>query len=366
MKSLLQPEQVTVPRFIRFLSRFAIALILFLPAGCQQQEPGRSFNTNLYVFGTVLEISMHNISSQAGQEASAELNLMFQNMHHDLHAWERGSKLVALNQAFSEGSLYPYDQELVDLIKEASLYSELSGQHFNPAIGKLIRLWGFHTSNFPILAPPPADEDIKALVAQNPQMDDIVITNDGISSNNPAVALDFGGFAKGVAVDRAINVLRRLGIENAIVNAGGDLRAMGSHSERPWRIGIRHPVKNTPLATIETEGDEAIFTSGNYYRYVEHQGKRYAHIIDPATGYPVEHIASATVISRKGSLADAAATALVVAGPDKWREVASSMNLDAVLLVDEQGVLHMTPEMKRRLVIEDSKATFKIWPLKKG
>jgi thiamine biosynthesis lipoprotein len=173
-----------------------------------------------------------------------------------------------------------------------------------------------------------------------------------MSSSNRAVQLDFGGIAKGYALDIACSTLRNMGVDNAIVNAGGDLRAFGSHGPRPWRIAVRAP-KGGIIASIETGADEAVFTSGNYERFRQDKDKRYPHILDPRTGWPVSDVASVTVITAEGWLADASATALIVAGLSDWREVARSLDLELVMLVDENGKAWLTDKMAERVKFED-------------
>jgi thiamine biosynthesis lipoprotein len=212
----------------------------------------------------------------------------------------------------------------------------------------LVRLWGFHTSDYPIEGPPPGQSKIDALVARDPSSLDIRLDGLTMNSTNPTVQLDFGGIAKGFAIDIACDTLKNLGIDNAIVNAGGDLRAFGSHGDRPWRIAVRDPAGGI-IAALEAGKDEAIFTSGNYERFRQDNEIRYPHILDPRTGWPVEDLASVTVITGEGWLADAAATALIVAGLDDWVEVARSLGLDQVLLVDEAGKAYLTEKMNERV-----------------
>ena len=106
------------------------------------------------------------------------------------------------------------------------------------------------------------------------------------------------------------------------------------------------------LASLEVQGDESVFTSGDYERYYEYQGKRYHHILDPRTGYPSQGATSVTVIHDNGAEADAAATALMVAGPKDWYEVARHMGIKYVMLVDDEGVVHMNPAMAARVHFE--------------
>ena len=229
------------------------------------------------------------------------------------------SELTRLNAALAAGDTAEVTPETAALLQRAQDFAAESGQRFNPAIGRLIALWGFQGDN-PPLGPPPPQTEIDALLAAAPDMDALRIEGTRIGSSNPAVQIDLGGFAKGYAVDRAMAALRALGIDNAIVNAGGDLRAVGRHGDRPWRIGIRQPVNDGGIiASLETHGDESVFTSGGYERFFDYEGRRDHHIIEPHDGYPLRHTLSVTVIDDEATAADAAITALFIAGPEAGR-----------------------------------------------
>jgi thiamine biosynthesis lipoprotein len=319
-------------------------LCLSLLYACQRDE---EYSAELFVFGTIVEVKLWGASSEQASQAFAELQQMFQGMHQNWHAWEPG-RLVDINQAFANGQVVEADQDIVNMVRQSQLIEKLSDGRFNPAIGALIRLWGFHTSDYPIIGPPPDQADIDAILRQQPSSRQIHIDGLMLSSDNPLVQLDFGGIAKGYAVDLAIRYLQEKGISNAIVNAGGDLRATGRHGDRPWRVAVRKPGGGI-IGSVEVVGDEALFTSGNYERFRQDSQERYPHILDPRTGWPVEHVASVTVITREGIVADAAATALVVAGLDDWPAVARAMGLNQVLVVDESGKVYLTPEMDERV-----------------
>jgi len=320
-----------------------IALLLLLLAGC-----GRTgeFQAQLYVFGTAVDITLHDVPEAKAEQAIRRINADFRRWHHEWHAWEPGP-LTAVNAALAEGRPAEALPSLIPLIEQSKrLYRQSEGL-FNPAIGRLLRLWGFQ-ANEPPGGPPPDAAAIAELVARDPGMDDIHLRGGRIIATNPAVQLDFGAFAKGYAVDRAIETLREMGIENAIINAGGDLRAIGRKGNRPWRIGIRHPQGEGVMASLEISGDESVYTSGNYERFREHAGVHYMHILDPRTGWPVEGITSVTVLHSNGAVADAAATALVVAGAEAWRRIARGMGIEAAMLVEENGTVHMTTAMAER------------------
>jgi len=174
-----------------------------------------------------------------------------------------------------------------------------------------------------------------------------------VRSMNDAIVLNLGAFAKGYSVDKAIEYLQSEGVNHAIVNAGGDLRAIGKKGESPWVIGIRHPREEGVIASIEIQQDESLFTSGDYERFYDYQGKRYHHILNPQTGFPADQVTSVTILHHNAATADAAATALFVAGPAQWRAIAKEMGVTHVMLIDHAGNVHLTEKMKTRLTFID-------------
>jgi len=336
---------------------FGVCLVATLLLSCSEPVPEKA---EFFIFGTLVEVAIAGSDPATTQSSFQQLQFMFQSMHRDWHAWEPG-QLTAINQAFATGQTISADQAITTLIRQSQLLEAASGGRFNPAIGQLVRLWGFHTSDYPIQAPVPAASRIAALVAAQPSTMDIQVEVGAnqrwlLGSSNPAVQLDLGGIAKGYAADLAIELLRSDGVEGAIVNAGGDVRAYGTRDGQAWRIAVQNPLGGI-IGIIETSAAEAVFTSGNYQRFgLDENGFRYAHILDPATGWPVDHVVSASVIADSGIVADAAATALVVAGLDDWREVATGMHLDALLFTDESGKVYMTQAMHERIELTDEKA----------
>jgi thiamine biosynthesis lipoprotein len=333
-------------RFPAAAALLAGAALVLLLAACDR-EAEREHSANLFVFGTVVELKLWGASPEQASRAFAEIQEMFQGMHRDWHAWEPGL-LVDINEAFARSEPVTASPDIVEMVRLSQRVEEQSGGCFNPAIGALVALWGFHTSDYPIIGPPPGSADIDAILARRPSSRDIHIDGLQLRSGNPAVQLDFGGIAKGQAVDLAVERLQGLGIRNGIVNTGGDLRAYGRHGDRPWRVAIRKPGGGV-IGAVEIAGDEALFTSGNYERFRQDETERYAHILDPRTGWPVADVASATVLADRGALADAAATALIVAGLDGWQAVARSLGLDMVLMVDAAGRVYLTPGMEARV-----------------
>jgi thiamine biosynthesis lipoprotein len=333
--------------FVTF-TRILSALSLLLLIGCSPKPA--VYHQQLLVFGTIVDIKLWGVDEQKGQKIVAGLSEDFKYMHRAWHAWQAGP-LTRTNFYLANSKPSTAAPSVLPLIKRATELSTLSSGLFNPAIGNLIALWGF-ASDEPAKGPPPTLEAIQKLLDQHPSMDSVKVNGISIEGNNPAVRLDFGAFAKGYAVDRTIETLQEAGIQHAVVNAGGDLRAIGRHGQRPWRVGIRHPRQEGILASVETTQDESIFTSGDYERYFDWQGKRYDHIIDPRTGYPAEGLSSVTVFADQADLADAAATAIFVAGPTDWLPVARAMGIKGAMLVDEQGIVQITPGIRDRIHFE--------------
>lgn len=300
-----------------------------------------------YLFGTIVDIT---VSSEDKLETGLSINKvvqLLQKLNTDWHPWQPGI-MSDINQAIAYSRPISIDRHVEHMIAETQQLHCQSGGLFNPAIGRVVAQWGFH-GNAQQNWKPPETSLVEEVLSANPSPADLSVEHHILRSSNPAVKLDWGGYAKGYAINLGIELLKSYGIENAIINAGGDLVSLGNQENRPWRIGIRHPQRRGSIAWLETAGKEAVFTSGNYERYNEADGVRYPHIIDPRNGHPVNDIASATVIHENAAVADAAATALVVAGTRNWQQVASDMKIEQAMVIDEKGGMAMTAAMKPRI-----------------
>ncbi len=350
--SPLPRQRLTKRSFVNFVVIFFS--LLFLSA-CGQRPP-QVYQQQVLALGTLVDISIYGVDEEQAAKAVTAVSNKMEAIHHNWHAWQP-SKLTYINQQLAAGSTVTLNPEQQQLIQTGITLAKKSNDLFNPAAGKLIALWGFHSDERPDSAPPAAS-DIEALVQADARMSKLTLDGNQLGSTNPAVMIDVGGYAKGYAVDQGIAALRRMGISNAIINAGGDLRAIGDKGGRPWRIGIRHPRQPGVIASLETHGDESIFTSGDYERYFEYQGQRFHHIIDPRTGRPAQGTRSVTIIHKDASTADAAATAIFIAGPTLWRETARAMGIKEVMLIDATGTIHMTEAMSQRVHLNiDTKTT---------
>lgn len=339
------------------ISRFLLTLLLcFTLVACDSRPDTRQ--TTFYAFGTEINVSLYDVDDQTANASVEKLQQSFNHSNELWHAW-RPSTLTAINKAIAQGQPITIETDVAQLINQAKTLAENSHHLFNPAAGRLFELWGFQQDDWFLSRPPPSEQSINHWLQASPTMSDITISDNTLTSSNPEVKLGFGGFAKGYAVDAAIKELQQRGINNAMVNIGGDLRAIGQHGDRPWNIGIRHPRQDGMIASIAIHGDESVFTSGDYERFFEYQGQRYPHILDPRTGYPADKAVSVTVLHTDASTADAAATALFVAGPD-WPTVAQSMGIRHVMLVTSDGQIELSAKMHERINILDETAIIRI------
>jgi thiamine biosynthesis lipoprotein len=325
----------------------ACAVLLSLLAACTGGD--EVHRVQGHVFGTQVEVSIYGPSAVQAREQAAAVLREFDRLHHKYHAWQP-SRLTALNDAIARGEPYEADEEMVWLLRAAADLSARSGDTFNPAIGRLIRLWGFQKNDITPSSPPAAE--IGQLVQARPRMADLRFDGNRITSANRLVMIDLGGFAKGYALDRAAQILRQAKVKAALVNVGGNMIALGQPGARPWMVGIRNPRGPDMVARVALHDNEAMGTSGDYERYFMKGGKRHGHIIDARTGQTVDLVASVTIITSGGTDAglrsDGNSKPLFVVGPEGWCAMAQRLGLKEAMLIDARGQVYATPAMLAR------------------
>jgi thiamine biosynthesis lipoprotein len=345
---------------MRQLILLCLALLL---AACGKPAP---VGQEAYVFGTRVEVLVWGASEVEAHAAMGEVLREFDRLHRAYHAWQP-SELTALNDAIAAGKPHEVSPELAGLIRQARDLAARGDHLFDPGIGRLVALWGFHDDEFKPALPDPAA--LARLVAARPSVAKLTVEGNRVTSADIAVALDFGGYLKGVALDRAAAVFKARGIGNALINIGGNVLALGSKGGQPWRVGIRHPraeeAGGAPLATLELRDGEAIGTSGDYQRFFELAGRRYSHLIDPRTGEPAVGTRAVTVLippgPEAGMLSDVLSKPLFVAGDD-WAALAKKLDSAQVLRVDAEGKLFATTAMRQRLSFEPANPAVAVVP----
>ena len=325
----------------------SVSIILtLLAASCG--EARRDYQLDFYALGTEVTVSLFGVSDAQATRATDTLQSMFADVGHNWYPWRPG-ELQAMNESLAEMRL-PIDvsPRLATVIRRAAEIEILSVGRFNAGLGNLTELWGLHdVTNPPAALPDPSE--IEARIKGGVGAELLDWDGDRIVSGRTFLMIDLGGIAKGAILEDSVQILRELGVNHAIVNIGGDLTVLGNVNGRPASIGIRSPIAEKPLASLDVAGGETVVTSGNYERYIEIDGQRYNHILNPQSGYPVEHTASVTVVHDDAMLADAAATALMVGGAEEFDALTEAMNIDFALLIDASGDLRLTRSMDERL-----------------
>ncbi len=251
------------------------------------------------------------------------------NLEEKFSDYIPNSEIARINKMAGEDYIKVSEETILILEKSIQL-SELSNSAFDPTVGPLIKLWGFKNDKFNYPSVREISLKLNLIGFQN-----ILIDKDRVFLKNKGMSLDLGAIAKGYTADKIVSVLRKSGLDNAIVEIGGDMFCLGSGKElKGWLIGIRHPQKAGEIIAAINVSDKAVATSGDYENYFFYNGIKYPHIIDPRTGYPVKNgVVSVTVVSDEGLKSDGWATALFVLGwEDAKRIVESKKDLEAVII----------------------------------
>jgi thiamine biosynthesis lipoprotein len=233
----------------------------------------------------------------------------------------------------------PVSMETLEVISRALYFSRLSAGAFDVTIGPVFRLWDFRQGKIP---------DEKDLQANLKRVDYRKIQVDRSRSSvflkGRGMDLDLGAIAKGYAVDRASSILRGEGIENFLVNAGGDLKVSGTKENgEPWTIGIQHPrLPAERIAKLRLR-EAALATSGDYEKFFLRGEERFHHILNPATGMPARECQSVTIMAPAAMDADALATTIFVLGPQKGFSLVEQLPNIHAILVDRRGSVLVSP-----------------------
>ncbi len=328
------------------MTRAATLLLVaaLVPAGAGAATESARFRA----MGTFVELTVRAQTADQRRAALDAARAVIERLGRAWYAWDPGSELARINRALAAGEPARAGPQLHALLRRARRLACRSGRRFDPTVGGLVRLWGFDEPP-PYASGAPDDAAIREWLAREVDARDLVLGEATVAAGNPHVQLELGGIAKGAIVDRALAAIRAQGVDHAMVNAGGDLGVIGRAQGRPWRAGIRLP-RGGLLATVELAPGEVLFTSGDYARFREGpEGQRLGHVLDPRTGRPATGAVQASVIARSGPVADAAATALLIAGSDAWPRVAASMGVEHALRIPEPGRGEGDAAMLRRL-----------------
>jgi len=327
---------MTCPSLVRIALAACAALVV---SACNGNGTESLHQDSRLMMGTLVEVTV----VAPADKAKAVTEAVFEEMRRveDLTSFHKNSLLTDINSSAGKKAVKT-DLELLSLVERSLKIAGETGGAFDPTVGPLCSLWRFSGAD-PRLPDQAEITDALAKVGWyrvkvDRQAGTVFLPDEGM-------ALDLGGMAKGYALDRAREVMKRMGITAGLLNAGGDIVAMGEKGPgKAWRIGVQDPRNPKGLVAVAAIRDGVIVTSGDYERFFEADGRRYHHILDPMTGYPAEGMQSVTILAADGLTADALATAgIFVMGVQRGlRHIESFPGVEG-LLIDSEGRIHMTP-----------------------
>ncbi|MCL2147177.1 MAG: FAD:protein FMN transferase, partial [Synergistaceae bacterium] len=302
----------------------AVSTATALVSGCQ---PARietyadslsEYKYEFYSMDTIVMLTLYSDSQSGAESAAVEAEKEFKRICDlsDRFAAKNLSNpdisdVYRINNA--EGAWIPVSHEVMEIMEMAVNFGYMSNGAFDIGIGAVSDLWDFQSGG----RVPDDDELGKTLAVGNFKNIEIDREASAIRVKS-GVVIDLGAVAKGYATDRAVDKLRKNGIRHGIVNAGGDIYALGSKPDgTAWNVGVRHPRDTNGVIEVISVIDKSVVTSGDYERYFEQGGRRYCHILDPKTGMPADKCISVTIVDDLSARADIFSTTAFVLGEEE-------------------------------------------------
>lgn len=295
------------------------------------------------VFSTRLDITVHHGDRAQAEAAIGEIVAHATDLERRFHPWREGP-LTRLNAAIAAGELpREIDGDTQRLIELSRRVHDATGGQFNPALGKLFEMWGFHSDNPAAKAATQAEID--AYMADVPPIGSFVTHGGRLVEAHPRGQLDFGGILKGYSLDAARPMLEARGIRSALASYGSAILAVGAPPGRShWHIGLRAAPGRPLLGTVRLDPGETLASAGVAERsYEDPEGGTVHHIFSQETGRPSSEVGFAAVVCGEGcgpspsAVADALSTAMVVGAAADAGKVGRAMGAVDVLVVDRDG-----------------------------
>jgi thiamine biosynthesis lipoprotein len=317
------------PQFIRPWLASLIGLVALLPA----QASAEWYRRAIDLMGTRVSVELWHEDAEAAAQLIDRVLDEYRRIDREMSTYRPDSEISMLNARAATAPVVVSD-ELFALIDKALSLSRMSDGAFDISYESVGYLYDFRARQHP------SHEQIDAaLAAVDYRHIRIDAATHSVSFELPGMRINLGGIAKGYAVEQGARLLREAGIEHALLNAGGDTRLIGDRRGTPWIVGIRHPRAENAFATRLPLVDEAISTSGDYERFFEEDGRRYHHILNPATGEPTETVLSATVIGPDATMTDALSTTVFVLGSERGLALIETLDAYETIIVEPSGRL---------------------------
>jgi thiamine biosynthesis lipoprotein len=311
--------------------RFLLAGVLVLAAWPALAE---WFSREEAIMGTAVRVELWHEDATTARAAMAAVMDEMHRIDERMSPYKPASELSRINREAAQKPV-AISQEMFDLLTRAIEFSRLSGGAFDITFSSVGYLYDYRQHVKPTDA-----EIAQALPGINYRHLQLSPKPRTIHFARAGVRIDLGGIAKGYAVDNCIALLKKRGVTNAMVSAGGDSRLLGDRRGRPWSVGIRDPRRRGEVAAVLPLQDVAISTSGDYERYFEEDGVRHHHIINPTTGKSATGVHSVTVIGPDGVTTEGLTKSVFVQGPKEGMRLIESLKGVDAIVIDDQGKLY--------------------------
>lgn len=286
------------------------------------------------IMGTSISVELWADSSQMAEAACTAVIEEMHRIDRTMSPFKPDSELSRINRDAATMRVQ-VSEEIIALIERSLEFSRLSDGAFDITYASVGALYDYREGIAP--SEEALAEARAAIGWRNLAVDRQART---VRFLRPGMRIDLGGFAKGHAVDNAVAILKRMGITNAFVAAGGDSRVIGDRRGRPWTIGIRDPRRPGEVVAVLPLEDVAISTSGDYERFFERDGVRCHHVIDPATGKSPDSVRSVTILADDGLTTEGLSKSVFVLGLEKGMQLIESQRGVDAIVVDAAGQLH--------------------------
>ena len=312
-----------------------ICLLLFLifgyRASVNAESKNRKFNETRLLMGTVVEVIVISDKEDVARKSIADAFSAMERVDRLMSNFKEDSDISRINRGAGIEDV-AVDKDVIEVIKKSIYYSEISNGAFDITIGGVEELYKFEDKGR--MPEKGKFKNSVSLVGYK----NIIINGNTVRLTKKGMKLDLGGIAAGYAVDKGIDTIKKNGVVDALINAGGDIRVIGESENGKWKIGILHPREENKLINTLTLKDISVTTSGDYRKYFISGGKRYHHILNPSTGLPTEGVQSVTIIAPLAVDSDALATAVFVLGKKKGMEMIERLKDVEGIIIASDGL----------------------------
>lgn len=317
-----------------YLNILYIFLLAFFLSGCFKEK---IYENSFFTMDTFVSVKVAAKSKNQANQVFIGIEKEANRLDSLVSPFSNKSEVARINRTSCALQTFPIHTEVAQLIVKALQVSKETNGCFDITVYPLKLLWGFGTNQQNKV---PTKKEIDSVLAF---VDYRFLTVDTIQNqitfSKPGVQIDLGGIAKAYALSRFIQIMEKEGVQNYVVDAGGDVVVSGKNPNRgKWKVGLRHPRKPDELVTVfSLEGKHAILSSGDYERFFFKNGKRYHHIFDPFTGYPAPHCISTTILCDDPLFVDGYSSSVFAMGPQKGIEFLNQRKNVQGVIISEDG-----------------------------